>query len=155
MSVREVARAAGVDVALIARYFGSKFGLFEATLGSLTKIDPADIATPEDLVNVFVEMFSNAPNQWIEASPISMILLNANDSEVGSVVAKAQTELWQTGLEKIIGSKSKAACFFAAMMGFSVAQKILRLEGIGERGSDQYRAQLRHMLTTAIASPDR
>ena len=83
-----------------------------------------------------------------------MILLNANDSEVGTIVARIQYEYWQSGLEKIIGSKSQAALFFAAMMGFSVGQKILHLDGIAELGSDEYRAQFRHMLTTAIASPD-
>ena len=39
VSVREIAKAAGVDVALIARYFGSKRGLFEATFDNLTKTD--------------------------------------------------------------------------------------------------------------------
>lgn len=154
VSVREIAKAAGVDVALIARYFGSKLGLFEATLGTLKKIDPDDFPSPDKLVDVFVEMFANAPKEGVEASPISMILLNANDSEVGKVVAKVQYDYWQSGLEKIIGSKSQAALFFAAMMGFSVAQKVLHLEGIAELGSDNYRAQLRHMLATAIASPD-
>jgi AcrR family transcriptional regulator len=154
VSVREVAKAAGVDVALIARYFGSKLGLFEATLDTLKKIDPDDFSSVDSLVNVFVEMFSNAPKEGTEASPISMILLNANDSDVGTIVARIQYEYWQSGLEKIIGSKSQAALFFAAMMGFSVGQKILHLDGIAELGSDEYRAQFRHMLTTAIASPD-
>jgi AcrR family transcriptional regulator len=154
VSVREIAKAAGVDVALIARYFGSKLGLFEATLGTLKKIDPDDFPTSDKLVDVFVEMFANAPREGVEASPISMILLNANDSEVGKVVAKVQFEYWQSGLEKIIGSRSQAALFFAAMMGFSVAQKILHLDGIAKLGSDEHRVQFRHMLATAIASPD-
>jgi AcrR family transcriptional regulator len=154
VSVREVAKAAGVDVALIARYFGSKLELFEATLNTLKKIDPDDFSTVDSLVDVFVELFANAPKEGVEASPITMILLNANDNEVGPIVARIQHQYWQSGLEKIIGSKSQAALFFAAMMGFSVAQKTLRLDGIAELGSDAYRAQFRHMLTTAIASPN-
>lgn len=143
-----------MDVALIARYFGSKLGLFEATLDTLLKIDPVDFPTVDSLVDVFVETFSSAPKEGTKASPISMILLNANDSYVGTIVTRIQYEYWQSGLEEIIGSKSQAALFFSAMMGFSVGQKILRLEGIAELGSDAYRAQFRHVLTTAIASPD-
>ena len=154
VSVREIAKAAGVDVALIARYFGSKLGLFEATLDTLKKIDPDDFSSVESLVDIFVEMFANAPKEATEASPITMILLNASDSEVGPIIGRIQYEYWQSGLEKIIGSKSQAALFFASMIGFTVAQKILRLDGIGELGSDAYRAQFRHMLTTAIVSPD-
>ena len=154
VSVREVAKAAGVDVALIARYFGSKLGLFEATLDSLKKIDPDDFPTVDSLVDAFVDMFANAPKEETQASPITMILLNANDSEVGPIIARIQHQYWQGGLEKIIGSKSQAALFFASMMGFSVAQKTLRLDGIADVGSDAYRLQFRHMLTTAIASPN-
>jgi len=38
-------------------------------------------------------------------------------------------------------------------MGFCVAQKSLRLDGVAKVGSELYRAQLRHMLETAIQSP--
>ena len=47
VSVREISNAAGVDVALIARYFGSKRGLFEATLENLTKIEAKDVQSSE------------------------------------------------------------------------------------------------------------
>ncbi len=153
VSVRDIAGAAGVDVALIARYFGSKLGLFEATLDTLEKIDPAEFPTVDALINMVVGMYANAPKGGIEASPISMILLNANDREVGKLVAERQYECWQRPLEKIIGSKSRAALFFAALMGFSVAQKTLDMDGIAKPGSEEHRAQFRHMLTTALESP--
>jgi len=155
VSVREIATAAGVDVALIARYFGSKLGLFEATLDTLKKINPDDFQTTDSLVELFVEMFANASEEDLtEPSPINMVLVNANDPEVGEIIAKVQNSYWQGGLEVIIGSRARAAMFFGAMMGFSIAQKTLRLDGVAEVGSDEYRAQFRHMLTTAISSPD-
>jgi AcrR family transcriptional regulator len=154
VSVRTIAKAAGVDVALIARYFSSKRGLFEATLDTLVKLDPAYFPTAEALVDMLVEMFANAPKGGVEASPISMILLNASDDEVGALVAQRQYDCWQNALEAIIGSKSQAALFFAAVMGFSVAQKTLHMDGIATAGTDQHRAQLRHMLMSALNSPD-
>ena len=153
VSVREISNAAGVDVALIARYFGSKRGLFEATLENLTKIEAKDVQSSKTLIDVIVELFSNGPKDNIEASPISMVLTNSDDAEVGEIVKQVQYEYWQKGLEEIIGSKYQAAMFFGAIMGFCVAQKSLRLDGVAKVGSELYRAQLRHMLETAIQSP--
>jgi len=153
VSVREISNAAGVDVALIARYFGSKRGLFEATLENLTKIEAKDVQSSKTLIDVIVELFSNGPKDNIEASPISMVLTNSDDAEVGEIVKQVQYEYWQKGLEEIIGSKHQAAMFFGAIMGFCVAQKSLRLDGVAKVGSELYRAQLRHMLETAIQSP--
>tara|TARA_B100001142_G_scaffold312484_1_gene347922 strand:+ start:604 stop:1149 length:546 start_codon:yes stop_codon:yes gene_type:complete len=153
VSVREISNAAGVDVALITRYFGSKRGLFEATLENLTKIEAKDVRSSKTLIDAIVELFSNGPKDNIEASPISMVLTNSDDAEVGEIVKQVQYEYWQKGLEEIIGSKHQAAMFFGAIMGFCVAQKSLRLDGVAKVGSELYRAQLRHMLETAIQSP--
>ena len=80
VSVREISNAAGVDVALIARYFGSKRGLFEATLENLTKIEAKDVQSSKTLIDAIVELFSNGPKDNIEASPISMVLTNSDDA---------------------------------------------------------------------------
>ena len=154
VTVRDVSRAAGVDVALIARYFGSKLGLFEATLDTLTPVDPNEIGTVDMLIGGLVEMYANPPPELVEASPISMILMNANDDEVGALVAERQHACWQRPLEQIVGSKPRAAVFFAALMGFSVAQKTLKMDGIAPAGSADHRAQLEHILRSALASPE-
>ena len=61
VSVREISNAAGVDVALIARYFGSKRGLFEATLKNLNKIESKDFPTSESLIDAIVDLFASHP----------------------------------------------------------------------------------------------
>ena len=116
VSVREISNAAGVDVALIARYFGSKRGLFEATLENLTKIEAKNVQSSKTLIDAIVELFSNGPKDNIGASPISMVLTNSDDAEVGEIVKQVQYEYWQKGLEEIIGSKHQAAMFFGAIM---------------------------------------
>jgi AcrR family transcriptional regulator len=152
--VREIARTAGVDVALISRYYGSKIGLFKATLETLPKINPEAFPTADVLVDMIVGMFANAPKEGVEASPISLILLNADDPEVGHLVMERQSECWQKPFEEIIGSKNRAALFFGAVIGFSVAQKTLHLSGIAEPGSARHGAQLRHILEAALHAPD-
>ena len=120
-----------------------------------TKIEAKDVQSSKTLIDVIVELFSNGPKDNIEASPISMILTNADDSEVGETVKQVQYQYWQKGIEEIIGSKHQSAMFFGAMMGFCVVQKSLGMDGVAEVGSEMYRDQLRHMLETAIQSPEK
>ena len=93
VSVREIATAAGVDVALIARYFGSKLGLFEATLDTLKKINPDDFQTTDSLVELFVEMFANASEEDFEESYNFCIIDNCDPSLNYSLIMK-QVEKW-------------------------------------------------------------
>ena len=153
VSVREIAKAAGVDVALIARYFDSKRGLFEATFQKLKKLEAKDFQSSQELIEAIVEKFSNGDKNNSEASPLSMILSNADDPEVSEIIKQVQYEYWQKGIEEILGSKHQAAMFFGAIMGFCVAQKSLSLDGVGKVGSEMYRSQLRYILETASQSP--
>ncbi|MEM8580854.1 MAG: helix-turn-helix domain-containing protein [Pseudomonadota bacterium] len=148
--VREIAKAAGVDVALISRYFGSKRGLFEATMADVPALDVRDLETPEDLITAIVDLFSSAPRNGPEPSPTAAILANAGDPEVGELVRLHYTRKWQSPIEKIVPDRSKAALFSAALLGISVAEKALHLPGIAPATSDAYKAQLRQLLTGAL-----
>ena len=57
--------------------------------------------------NAKVELFSNGPKDNVEASPISMILKNSDDAEVGEIVRQIQYEYWQKGLEEIISKNAQ------------------------------------------------
>ena len=154
VSVREIAREAGVDVALINRYFDSKLGLFKATLETLDPVDPKDFSSPEDFIEAIVDMFVTTPRDGSTVSPVSMILMNASDPEVGDIVIKGHHKKWHVGLTEIFGSPTKAALFFAAVMGFSVADKTLHLKGIAPVGTDEYADQLRYVLRSAVSFAD-
>lgn len=151
VSVRTVAMAAGVDVALISRYFGSKRDLFEATLAGIDQIDPSDYPNAEALVDVVVGIFVAAPRSVMDPSAVSMILMNAKDEEVGERVREVYRDKWQAALETIIGGPERAALFTAVMLGFSVAEKSLHLDGIRAPHSADYERQLRHLLNAALA----
>lgn len=151
VTVREVAMAAKVDVALISRYFGSKRKLFEATLELVGGIDPVSIADERTLIDAVVKMFVSAPRTPAKPSPVTMILMNARDSEVGQLVRKRYVTMWLRPLERILGDDQKAAMFSAAMFGLSVAEKTLNLPGIAPPTSTAYERQLRHLLKSAIS----
>ena len=150
VSLREVAQAAGVDVALVSRYFGGKKGLFEATLkDAFPALTSADV-TAEDLLNDVVQIFVTAPRGGPDPSSMRMIVMNAHDEEVGDLVRAAQAEQVQDSLATALGCPQRAALFMAAALGLSVAEKSLHIKGIAAVGTSEYEAQVRYLLKAAL-----
>lgn len=150
VSLREIAQGAGVDVALISRYFGGKRGLFEATLSDA--FDVPDIHDEAALLDLVVELFMHTPRgESAMPSSLQLIQTNANDPEVGGMVRAAQSDGMQSKLEEILGDRMRAALFMSVLMGFAMAEKTLKLEGIAPPGSRAFEAQLRHLITSALA----
>lgn len=151
VTLRQIARAAGVDVALISRYFGSKRGLFEATLEGA--FDTPEVNSPAALVDLVVHLFTSAPRDVTQPSVLHLMLMNAQDEEVGALVRAAQQGTMQTMVENALGDRTRAALFMAVLLGMMVAEKSLHLDGIATFESPEYEAQLRHMLNAALTYP--
>lgn len=149
VSLRQIAMAAGVDVALVSRYFGGKRGLFEATLEGA--FDMPDATTPKELVDMVVHLFVTHPRDAASVSILHLMLMNAQDEEVGGLVRAAHQVGLQAAVERAAGDRARAALFMAVILGMSVAEKSLHLSGIAPYDSPEYEMQLRHMLEAALA----
>ncbi len=149
VSLREIAQGAGVDVALISRYFGGKRGLFEATLKDAFVVP--SVPDEETLVEIVVEMFVSAPRGGEMPSTLQLIQTNATDPEVGDSVRAAQSKDMQSKLEEVLKDKERAALFMSVLMGFALGEKTLKLDGIAQPGSSAFEAQLRHLMVSALA----
>lgn len=150
VSLREIAQGAGVDVALISRYFGGKRGLFEATLEAAFGVEEMPTLTRETLVDFVVHVMTTTPREHDMPTMFQLILINAHDAEVGAAVQAAHIDQVQSLLDEAIGDKAQAALFMAALLGMVVAEKSLHLQGIAPYDTDLYEAQLRHTLTAAL-----
>jgi len=153
VSVRQIAKAASVDVALISRNFGGKLGLFRATISEVFDIFDSPPQNSQALVDGFVQLFVEAPRKGAEPSPIRMLLTNAHDDTVGEMVRNLYNEEFQTQISNIVGCEKRSALFMAIVFGISVAEKSLQIKGISEHKSQEYEAQLRHLMQSALDYP--
>jgi len=123
VSVRDITGAAGVDAALVSRYFGGKQGLFEATLAEIPPWE-ALVADREELLAKAVESFSHPYDpETDKANPFNMLLANIIDPEMGDKIR----EMVQQGLasplaEKLGGAQAneRAAMLLAVLFGVAL-----------------------------------
>ena len=86
VSVRKIAKAAKVDVALISRYYKSKLGLFEATLSyAFDWSDSIDI-NDENIIELFIGFLSESMDIKDQTTVVKMIIMNSSDPIVGDLV---------------------------------------------------------------------
>lgn len=86
-TTREIAARAGVDAALIARYFGSKESLF---IASIAEVDPAETAIefePRRFVAFLLEYWDERGHNPVSRALASPVLSEDARREIGAVVA--------------------------------------------------------------------
>jgi len=155
VSVRQIAKAAGVDVALISRHFGSKLGMFEETLSKAFVLPVQWPCAYDDLVETMVQVFVGSPRDRENPSAMRMLLANAQDDEVGELVRETFNTRFFRGVEKTIGDQKRATLFMAVLLGMSVAEKTLNLPGMDTPKGDEYERQLRYLMNAALSyKPD-
>ena len=151
VSVRDISKAAGVDVALISRYFGSKLGLFETTLKDLPLLNTNAIKSADQLIEQVANLFTTATRDGNNATATSLILRNASDPEVGEMVRELYKRTWYQSLEYILGSKAKASRFSAAVLGMHIVETSLNLDGMPFDQSDEYKREIKAFLHASIS----
>ena len=75
VSVRQIAKAAKVDVALIPRYYSSKLGLFKATLDRFNWVDDIDI-NDDNIINVYTGWLLDSMDMKDETTVVKMLIIN-------------------------------------------------------------------------------
>lgn len=153
--LRDVARAAGVDVALISRYFGGKLGLFTQTLAGAFDIfppnQPALTMDRDTLIDFVVDEFARVTEagRSARATVLDMIAMNSHDPEVGAIVVAETRQHFHLPLVQILGSDARAEIFMAAMIGHCMTQSANQPLDQDPVFSPQNARQLRYMLQAA------
>ncbi|MFD8738632.1 TetR family transcriptional regulator [Streptomyces sp. NPDC059618] len=146
VTLRSVAGEAGVDLALISYYFGSKKGLFGAALALganpaellARAVEEGDLTTLPDRIARQVIAVWDDP---VTGPPLVAMLKTAiDDDALGSLVKEAvEREI----VERIAGlvpgrdARQRAAAFTTVVAGLITTRYLLRLEPIASMPSDE------------------
>jgi AcrR family transcriptional regulator len=157
-SVRDIAAAAGVDPAMIRHYFGSKAGLFRATMG--WPFEPADIAAHiaagdrhaagERLTRVFFELWEHPQSR----APLMAILRGAaTHDESAALVRQFITMQLYPQIAKVLGGSGadlRVDLAMAQLLGIAYLRHILEVEPIASQPVDELIACVAPVVTAHL-----
>lgn len=143
VGLRDIAGDAGVDVALISRYFGGKEGLFREVVSHDDKPDvfrePKSIAElPGFLAQLVVE--DEGDDRQLRMEMFIIMLRSASSPKAGEII-RDLVHLDVLGpLAELIGgdqSELRANMLLAILMGIGVLSTIMRVDNFGGSGTDR------------------
>ena len=86
VTVRQIAKAAEIDVALIPRYYGNKLGLFTTILEeAFNWVEDLDV-NDNNIVDLFTGFLLDSMDLKDETTIVKMLIMNAADPVVGDLV---------------------------------------------------------------------
>jgi AcrR family transcriptional regulator len=152
-ALRDIAGEAGVDVALIAHYFGNKPGLFTAVFEALLEWHEAVIVSHSEPLPVLIAEFSQPVAADGPPRLGLMLLANARDPEVGAQVRSGfAARVSEPLIGRLSGTVSPqgVALIFAVFLGLVQARDGLELADLTGLSQDR-QAALLDLLITALA----
>lgn len=161
VSLRSIASAAGVDVALISYHFASKRGLFAASMR--LPANPPDIlaqalaaplpAVPERIVRAVVATWDD-PERGGALRALAQAAIT--DDEVGRLFREmAEREMITRIAERLGGADAprRAAVAASQLAGLIFMRYVLRLEPLASMTADELVARMAPTLRAALAGP--
>lgn len=135
--VRDIAAAAGVNPALVSRYFGSKLGLFEAALSAALDVTRITNVPREGFGRALARMFAEGRDGAV--NPLPMLAFAAADRQAQAIALNAVRDRIAVPLAQWLGppdADARAAGMMAVASGFFTYRLLYPLPAF-EGGMDQ------------------
>jgi AcrR family transcriptional regulator len=137
IGVREIAARAGVDAALVQRYFGSKKRLFEETIrGAFDAAPLLAEANAGSLTLRLARILLEPTKDRAHFDPTLVVLRSAASQDVRKTLAGALEQEFIIPLAHALGNdegaKPRAAAALAVLAGFDMIRTMLGIDAIDE-----------------------
>ena len=162
VTMRSIAATAGVDVALVSYYFGSKQGVFSAAM-SLT-VSPADVVTfalAGDLDTLAPRLLAMLLGIWddpVSGAPLrTIITAAASEPDVNRLVSEVvASEIVARLADRLPGPAAlqRAAAFCTQMAGVVFSRYLLRVEPVASMPVDDVVRHLAPSLQLSLQPTD-
>ncbi|MDB5698785.1 MAG: TetR/AcrR family transcriptional regulator [Alphaproteobacteria bacterium] len=156
VGLRNIAADAGVDVALVGRYFGSKEELFKEVLRGTRGewLDPSVSAAdlPQWLAALATQ--KHCPGEREDIERLLIILRSASSSTPAEVVRQTfRANVLDPVANLLSGpdAETKASIALSLLMGTTILRTIMAVEPLGECDAVAVRARLTALISAALA----
>lgn len=155
VGVREIAGDAGVDPALVNRYFGSKDQLFAEAVVGPVEIEWLSDATPENMAELMTDgIFKKDDGHGVEV--LEALVRSAADPNAGAVVRRhIETSIIEPFARLIGGAdaETRASLIVCVFSGITMMRDVLRLRRIQGEGLESVRSVLVAMIDACVRGP--
>jgi AcrR family transcriptional regulator len=157
VGLRDIAGDAGVDVALISRYFGGKEGLFvEALIPGQRQGIPSDMTVeklPDYLCDLVLADDGIERNHRMEMFII--MLRSASSPKAGEIIRRQVNDDMLAPIIALLSDDSaawRANMLLAMLMGVGVLRSVMESDGLAcmAQDPDEYRARFRALFETIL-----
>ena len=139
VGVRDVAARAGVNAALVSRYFGSKKGLFEAAVADSFTVGNLLVGDRATLGERLARYLAGPRRGAAGYDPTLVVLRSAASPEAGPLLRAAldaqvvrPLAAWLTGP----AAEARAGLIVSALFGVAVARDVLGVDALAARHAD-------------------
>lgn len=147
VGLRDIASDAGVDVALISRYFGGKEGLFRDVVSDEDRPDTfREPKTAAELPAFFAELVVNtSDDERAKRMELFVIMLrSASSPQAGAVIRDLAHRNVIEPLAMLIDrpdAEMRANMLLAVLMGIGVLRSIMQVDGMHEAAYCEFREE--------------
>ncbi len=153
VSLREIAADAGVDVALVSRYFGGKEELFEAVLAACPPPESLFEGDPGDFGQRVARMLVDEPQENEKLDVVLVMLRSASSPSAADAIRQSVEDRFYGPLARWLGgagADTRARLAGAIIMGVAVDRRIADDFGLSPKERRRFRARLARVLQAAI-----
>ncbi len=154
VGIREIASLAGVDAALVSRYFGSKEELFSQVLCSGKRGIDVIGSEVEGLPERAADLLLDPEDEEKPMDDILIMLHSGTSSIAGPLVRESIDDRFHGPFAEIIGgedAKIRAQLFGAVLLGISISQQTSGDLALAPELHTKLKARLTEIIELAIA----